>query len=85
MTTDIKIIKAILFFFCLLDMPYGFFQFVRFFIMLDFPLLAYLNSEMGNKTEMIIYIGLAIPFQPLFKVLLGMRLWNIVDMFVGIG
>jgi hypothetical protein len=34
---------------------------------------------------MIIYVALAILFQPFFKIALGRELWNIVDGIVGIG
>jgi hypothetical protein len=34
---------------------------------------------------MIIYIGLAILFQPFFKIALGRELWNVVDVVVAIG
>ena len=34
---------------------------------------------------MIIYIGLALLFQPFFKIALGREIWNIVDVVVGIG
>jgi hypothetical protein len=34
---------------------------------------------------LIIYGGLALLFQPFFKTALGRDLWNIVDVFVGIG
>ena len=64
----IKLLLALLFFLCLLDMPYGFYQFVRFTAMLGFTLLAYQANEKENKTEMIIYISLAILFQPLIKI-----------------
>jgi len=81
----IKVSLAALFFLCLLDMPYGFYQFVRFAAMLGFAWLAYQVSEKENKTEMIIYIGLAILFQPLIKIALGRPIWNIVDVIVGLG
>jgi hypothetical protein len=85
MTIPIKLILALLFFLCLLNMPYGFYQFVRFSAMLGFTWLAYQASEKENKSEMIIYIGLAILFQPLIKIALGRTIWNIVDVIVGIG
>jgi hypothetical protein len=85
MENAIKLILALLFFLCLLDMPYGFYQFVRFSAMLGFAILAFQASEKENKTEMIIYIGLAILFQPLIKIALGRTIWNIVDVIVGIG
>lgn len=81
----IKLTLALLFFLCLLDLPYGFYQFVRFSAMVGFAILAYQASEKENKTEMIIYIGLALLFQPLFKISLGRQLWNIVDVVVGSG
>ena len=66
-------------------MPYGYYQTVRFLAMVGFALLAYFASSKENKTEMIVYIALAILFQPLFKIALGRTLWNVVDVIVGIG
>jgi len=83
--TIIKIVLAIVLFLCLLDMPYGFYQFVRFMALIGFGILAYNASEKKEKTEMIIYGGLALLFQPFFKIALGREIWNIVDVIVGIG
>lgn len=65
-------------------MPYGFYQLVRFTALIGFSILAYLVSGKENKIEMIIYIGLAILFQPIVKIDLGREIWNIVDLIVGI-
>lgn len=81
----IKVGLAILFFVCLLDMPYGYFQLVRFVALVGFGILAYKANQQGNQTEMLIYIGLALLFQPLIKISLGRQIWNIVDVVVGIG
>lgn len=81
----IKIGLAILFFLCLADMPYGFYQFVRFAGLIGFAILAYQANQQGRQTEMIIYGGLALIFQPFFKIALGRQMWNIVDVIVGIG
>jgi hypothetical protein len=81
----IKISLAILFFLCLADMPYGFYQFVRFAGLIGFAVLAYQANQQGRQTEMIIYGGLALLFQPFFKIALGRQMWNIVDVVVGIG
>ncbi len=70
---------------CLLDMPYGFFQFVRFVALVGFGVLAYKANQKDRQTEMIIYGGLALLFQPFFKIALGREIWNIVDVIVGIG
>lgn len=85
MDKAIKIILAILFFVCLSDMPYGFYQIVRFTGLLGFAILAYRANKQSSQTEMIIYCGLALLFQPFFKVALGRQTWNIVDIIVGLG
>ena len=81
----IKIIISALLFLCLADMPYGYYQFVRFAGLVGFAVLAYQAHEQGRQTEMIIYAGLALLFQPFFKIALGRQMWNIVDVVVGIG
>ncbi|MEO7314150.1 MAG: DUF6804 family protein [Ginsengibacter sp.] len=81
----IKIILAILFLLCLVDMPYGFYQIVRFAGLVGFLLLAHQSYKEGRKTETIIYGCLAVIFQPFFKIILGRQVWNMVDVLVGIG
>ena len=83
MNNGIKILLAILFLLCLVDMPYYYYQFVRFVALIGFAILAY--QAQGRQTEMIIYGGLALLFQPFFKVALGRQMWNIVDVIVGLG
>jgi hypothetical protein len=81
----IKIILSILLFLCLAKMPYGYYQFVRFTGLIGFSILAYQANQKGRQTEMIIYGGLALLFQPFFKIVLGRQMWNVVDVVVGIG
>lgn len=81
----IKVVLAILFFLCLLDMPYGFYQAVRFAGLIGFAILAYQANQQGRQTEMIIYGGLALLFQPFFNIALGRQMWNIIDVVVGLG
>ena len=66
-------------------MPYGYFQFVRLVGLIGFAILAFQANQQGRQTEMIIYCGLALLFQPFFKIALGRQIWNIVDLIVGIG
>ncbi|WP_018676220.1 DUF6804 family protein [Riemerella columbina] len=83
-----KIMKfglAILLAICLLDMPYGYFQFVRFLSLIIFVVFAYQSKQQGKEVEAVIYIALALLFQPFFKVALGRTLWNIIDILVAIG
>ena len=82
--STIKLILAIFFFICLLDMPYGYFQLVRFLAMIGFSYLAYDAYENSEKNKAYVFMALAILFQPLIKIALGRDLWNIVDVVVGV-
>lgn len=81
----IKIGLAVLMFGCLLNMPYGYYQLVRFIALIGFGVLAYQANQQSRQTEMFIYGALALLFQPFFKIALGRELWNIVDVIVGVG
>lgn len=76
MDNYIKIGLALLFLGCLADMPYGYFQLVRFLGMLGFAVLA-LQSE--NPTWRTFLWCSAILINPFFKITLGRELWNIID------
>lgn len=82
--TTIKVVLTILFLLCLLDMPYGYFQIVRFAGLVGFGILAFQANETKQKEMAIIFIGLALLFQPFFKIALGRQIWNIVDVIVSI-
>lgn len=81
----IKLLLAVLFLLCLLDMPYGFYQIVRFAGLIGFVILAYQANNQSRQIEMIVYCGLALLFQPFIKIVLGREIWNIVDIVVAIG
>ena len=85
MNKAFKIVLAVVFFHCLLEVPYGFFQVLRFVALVDFAVLAYQANEKENKTEMIIFIYLAVLFQPLLRISLSRQVWNVVDVIVGVG
>ena len=83
--TIIKLILTIFLFACLLDFPYGYYQFVRFAALVGFGYLAFNANEQGYKNEAFVYLALAVLFQPFLKIALGRTIWNIVDVVVGIG
>ncbi len=74
--SKIKIILSNLFFICLADMPYEYYQLARFAALTGFAILAYKSNEQGQKTEAIICVCLAILFQPLIKIALDREIWN---------
>ena len=80
----IKIILAVLLFLCLANMPYGYYEFVRFASMIGFGILGYKAYSRNNQTMVVVYGSIALLFQPFFKIALGRDLWNIVDVVVGI-
>ena len=82
--TLIQLILAGLLLGCLADMPYGYYQFVRFAAMVGFGVLAMLANDKGDRFHLILFVALALLFQPFFKVALGRELWNVVDVVVAV-
>lgn len=87
MTTDKTLILlygaiAALLLLCLLNMPYGFYVLVRFIATAAFCFFAFEEYQDGNKDRMILFIILAVLFQPFLKIPLGRVIWNIVDVVV---
>ncbi len=85
MEKTVKIILALLLFGCLAHLPYGYYQLVRIAGLVGFGVLAYLAYEEGKQQVMVVYIVLAILFQPIVKIALGREVWNVVDVVVGVG
>ncbi|APQ19401.1 hypothetical protein A9200_14530 [Maribacter hydrothermalis] len=81
----IKSILALLFFLCLLNMPYGYYELVRVIAFASFGYFAFKANQVEKSEQVFIYIALALLFQPFFKIALGRELWNIVDVVVGVG
>lgn len=84
MSNSIKLILAALLLLCLAKMPYGYYELMRTIAMVGFIILGYEVYLQKRKVETIIYITLAVLFQPFFKIALGRELWNIVDVIVAI-
>ena len=81
----VRFILIILLSICLADMPYGYYQFVRFAAMVGFSVLAYIEHQWGSEVMMLVFLALALLFQPFFKIALGRDLWNLVDVIVALG
>lgn len=83
--TLIKIALVVLLLLCLFNMPYGYYQLVRFVMVVGFAILAYYQYERKNIPLVIVFVGLVFLFQPVWKVALGRQIWNIVDVVVAVG
>lgn len=85
MNPIIKVVIAVLLLLCLADMPYGFYQLVRFAAAAAFVYLSYDYFKSKKDGLGFVFAALALLFQPFFKVALGRTVWNLVDIIVAIG
>ena len=79
------LILSLLLLLCLTPMPYGYYQLVRFVVMVVFGAMAYKYYEEKKNVLAIMFGTLALLFQPFVKVALGRTMWNVVDVVVAIG
>ena len=69
---------------CLFHLPYGYYMIVRLAAMAGFGYLALHYSGQQRNTLALVCVGLALLFQPFFKIVLGRMLWNIVDVLAAV-
>lgn len=84
MKLNILIILVIALLICLLPMPYGYYILIRYVFTIIFCIMGYNCFLQKQKELCIIYVALAILFQPIFKLPLGRDVWNFVDVIVAI-
>lgn len=78
----IKFILAIIIGLAALKMPYGYYSFMRTAAMIGFGYIAIKNFDQKKVVEGLICIGLAILFQPLFKVVMQKQMWIKIDISI---
>ena len=81
---QVYLILAALMLLCLLPMPYGYFQLVRFVAMVVFGLMTYQYYIRQKAIASVIFGVLAVLFQPIYKIALGRATWNMIDVFVAV-
>ena len=69
---------------CLFPMPYGYYTLVRFVAMIVFVIMAYEYYEQNKEALAVLFVALAVLFQPFFKIVLGRLMWNVVDVIVAV-
>ena len=79
-----KVVLAVGLLLCLLDMPYSYFQLIRFLSLISFGFLSYDCFQNNNSKDGFIFLVLALLFQPIIKIALVRSLWNTVDIIVAI-
>lgn len=81
----LRLALSLLLLICLFDMPYGYYQLVRYVAATSFLVLGLTLSDNKKATvQKIVFISLAVLFQPLIKIALGRTIWNIVDVVVAV-
>ena len=80
----LKLLLAVLLLLCLLPMPYGYYELVRFVSMIAFAFMAYKYYEEKKDALAVALGGLALLFQPFVKIALGRTVWNVVDVVVAV-
>ena len=81
-TTGFVLAMALLL--CLFPMPYGYYSLVRFMAMIVFIVMAYNYYEQNKEALAVLFVALAILFQPFIKIVLGRLMWNVVDVIVAV-
>lgn len=75
----LKIVMAILLVICLFDMPYGYYNLIRFIAMIVFSYFSYSYFKDSRPALGFSFAALALLFQPFVKIALGKDIWNVVD------
>lgn len=82
LTFVVKIILIIILLSCLLPLPYGAFQLIRFASLIGFGYLAFKYYKANEEGKALVFGALALLIQPFFKLSLGREIWNIVDVVI---
>jgi hypothetical protein len=83
--TLIKISISCLLLICLLQLPFGYFQLIRFISVVGFAILAWYSYERKQFPVVIVYLGLAVIFQPLMVVPMEGTRWVFASILVAAG
>lgn len=76
---NIKIVLIVLFLGALLNMPYTYYEILRFIGVASFIVLSYNEFKKNNNSFMIIWFVSALIINPFFKLTLDRGLWNVID------
>jgi hypothetical protein len=66
----------------LFPMPYGYFSFLRFYAFGVLVAMAWWSYRNESEEKALLFLLLALLFQPFYKIYLGRFLWNVVDVLV---
>lgn len=81
----VSLMLAAILLLCLAPMSYGYYQLVRFVVMVTFGVMTYQYYNQKKEALTITLGALALLFQPFAKIALGRVIWNVVDVAVAFG
>ena len=81
-TIVVKIGLVVILLSCLLPLPYGAFELIRFAALIGFGYLAYKHYKSHNEGKALVFGALALLIQPFFKLSFGRSIWNLVDVAI---
>lgn len=84
MLSNIGLGLAVALLICLFPMPYGYYTLVRFVSMILFGRMAYSFYKEEKIPLCILFVALALLFQPFIKVALGRTMWNVIDVILAV-
>ena len=84
MMKQLYLVLAVVLLLCLAPMPYGYFMLVRFVMMVACGLMAYRYFLIKKSIAAWVFVILAVLFQPIYKIVLGRGIWNVVDVIVAV-
>jgi hypothetical protein len=64
---------------CLFEMPYWYFQLIRFFGFLFFCYLSYWGFTNKSNYSLYLWVCSAVLINPFFKFYFGRQIWNVLD------
>jgi hypothetical protein len=82
--TFLRIIATLLLFFAVLDFPYGYYVFLRFFVCGVAGYGAFFAAERRRQFWVWVLGGIAVLFNPIFPIHMDKETWAVFDVIAGI-
>jgi hypothetical protein len=79
-----RLVACVLLLIAVASMPYGYYRFLRIVITIIAGINAFSIFERDNKTLFIVFLAVAILFNPLIPIHLDKATWTPIDLIVGL-
>lgn len=79
-----RLIASVLLFLAVANLPYGYYRFLRIAVTLIAGANAYSSYKKGDYILFIIFLGIAILFNPIIPIYLSKDIWIPIDIIAGV-